>query len=133
MLQVAQRCSPAPDFLGIWTRPTLSSAAATRAGKDSVLLSQHQEFKATGANRLKNKFFFSVSLFRAKALAYKGSQARALIRATAASLHHSHSNTKSEPRLQPQDRGGPTAMTLMGTGLRLCEGPKPASAPPNQT
>ena len=34
-------------------------------------------------------------------MAYGGSQARGLIRATAAGLHHSHSNTKSKPHLQP--------------------------------
>ena len=33
-------------------------------------------------------------------MAYGGSQARGLIRAVAASLHHSLSNTGSEPRLQ---------------------------------
>ena len=34
-------------------------------------------------------------------MAYGGSEARGLIRATAASLHHSYSNARSEPRLQP--------------------------------
>ena len=33
-------------------------------------------------------------------VAYGGSQARGLIRAVAAGLHHSHSNAGSEPRLQ---------------------------------
>ena len=33
--------------------------------------------------------------------AYRGSQARSRIRATAAGLHHSHSNAGSEPHLQP--------------------------------
>ena len=33
--------------------------------------------------------------------AYGGSQARGLTGATAAGLHHSHSNARSEPRLQP--------------------------------
>ena len=32
---------------------------------------------------------------------YESSQARGQIGATAASLHHSHSNTRSEPHLQP--------------------------------
>ena len=32
---------------------------------------------------------------------YGGGQARGQIRATAASLHHSHSNARSKPRLQP--------------------------------
>ena len=42
---------------------------------------------------------FSFLLFRATPRAYGGSQARALIRAIAACLHHSHSNTGSEPHL----------------------------------
>ena len=40
-------------------------------------------------------------LFRAAPEAYGISQARALIRAAAADLHHSHSNAGSEPRLRP--------------------------------
>ena len=38
-------------------------------------------------------------LFRAAPVAYGGSQARGQLRAVAASRHHSHSNTRSEPRL----------------------------------
>ena len=47
--------------------------------------------------------FFLVFLFFSRALpaAYGGSQARGLMGAVAASLHHSHSNARSEPRLQP--------------------------------
>ena len=41
-----------------------------------------------------------VCVFRATAVAHGGSQARGLIGAVAASLHHSHSNEGSEPRLQ---------------------------------
>lgn len=40
-------------------------------------------------------------LFRAAPAAYGGSQARSQIRAAAASPHHSHSNARSEPCLQP--------------------------------
>ena len=40
-------------------------------------------------------------LFRATSMACGGSQARGLIRAAAAGLHHSHSNEGSEPHLQP--------------------------------
>ena len=39
--------------------------------------------------------------FRAIPMAYGGSQARSQIRAVAAGLHHSHSNTGSEPHLKP--------------------------------
>ena len=48
--------------------------------------------------------FLSFVFFRAALMAYGGSQARGLIRATAAGLHHSHShsnnNTRSELCLQ---------------------------------
>ena len=43
-------------------------------------------------------FFFC--LFRAELAAYGGSQARGQIGAIAAGLHHSHSNTRSKPRLR---------------------------------
>ena len=40
-------------------------------------------------------------LFRAAPSAYGGSQARGPIGAVAIGLHHSHSNTGSEPHLRP--------------------------------
>ena len=40
-------------------------------------------------------------LFRVASAAHRGSQARGLIGAAAASLCHSHSNAKSEPHLRP--------------------------------
>ena len=47
-------------------------------------------------------FFFSFFwLFWAALVAYESSQARSQIGATAAGLHHSHSNARSEPCLRP--------------------------------
>ena len=46
-------------------------------------------------------FFFFFCISRATPMAHGGSQARSQIRATAASLHHSHSNSGSKPSLQP--------------------------------
>ena len=46
-------------------------------------------------------FYFIFNLFRAALMAYGGSQARGQIGATDASLHHSHSNARCEPCLQP--------------------------------
>ena len=43
--------------------------------------------------------FCLLSFLRATPKAYGGSQARGLISAVAAGLHHSHSNTRSEPSL----------------------------------
>ena len=45
--------------------------------------------------------FLSFYLFRAIPVAYGGSQARGLIGAVAAGLHHSHSNVVSELRQRP--------------------------------
>ena len=53
---------------------------------------------------LENKslfFFFFFCLFMAAPEAYGGSQASGLIRAVAAGLHHSHSQARSKPHLQP--------------------------------
>ena len=49
-------------------------------------------------------WFFFLLLFMAETAAYRGSQARGLIRARAVSLRHSHSNAGSELhlRLTPQ-------------------------------
>ena len=44
-------------------------------------------------------FFFVFCLFRATPVANGGSQARGLIGAANASLHHSHSNARSELHL----------------------------------
>ena len=44
-------------------------------------------------------FFFFFCLFRATPAVYGGPQARGRIRDTAAGLHHSHSNARSELRL----------------------------------
>ena len=43
--------------------------------------------------------FFCFCFFRATPVAYGSSQARGLIAAAAADLHHNHSNTRSEPCL----------------------------------
>ena len=68
-------------------------------------------------------FFFFFGLLRATPVAYGGSQARGLIGAVAASLRHSHSNARSEPRLQPtlQLMATPDPRpTEQGQGSNLC-------------
>ena len=45
--------------------------------------------------------FYLLLLFRAAPVAYGVSQAKGQIRATAATLRHSHSNAGSEPPLRP--------------------------------
>ena len=64
-----------------------------------------------GCSLMKGSFsFFSffVCLFRAAPKGYGASQARGLIRAIATGLYHSHSNARSELRLQPT----PQLMTM---------------------
>ena len=51
--------------------------------------------------KLINHLFIFCFFFRAAPVAYGGSQARGLIGVAAASLRQSHSNARSEPRLQP--------------------------------
>ena len=48
-----------------------------------------------------NPFLLYSSLFMEAHVAYGSSQAKGWIRAAAASLHHSHGNTGSEPYLWP--------------------------------
>ena len=48
----------------------------------------------------KTFFFFFFGFFRVELVAYGSSQARGQIRAAAASLCHSHSNSRSQPHLQ---------------------------------
>ena len=44
-------------------------------------------------------FFFFFLFFRAAGVSYGNSQGRGQVGATAATLHHSHSNVRSEPCL----------------------------------
>ena len=55
---------------------------------------------------MKSTFFFLLvfAFLRAAHTAYGSSQARGQIGAEAAGLHHSHSNARSEPYLQPMPR-----------------------------
>ena len=60
--------------------------------------------KSSTEGRISNdipKLFFGFCFFRATSTAYGDSQARGQIEAAAASLHHSHGNTRSEPHPQP--------------------------------
>ena len=59
--------------------------------------SQYAMQSITGSLRIKNVFF----LFTAAPVAYGISQAMDRIKAAGAGLHHSHSNTASEPHLWP--------------------------------
>ena len=77
----------------------------------SILLPHAGELKAAGPVPLSSLpplfffLFFPFLLFRAAPAAYGGSQATGYIRAAAAGLQHSHSqshsNARSEPRLRP--------------------------------
>ena len=66
--------------------------------------------------------FFSFGLFRATPMAYGGSQARGPVRAVAAGLHHSHSNSGSKLRLWPTPQ-------LMGNAESLTYWVRPGIEP----
>ena len=57
-------------------------------------------------------FILFTLLFRASPTAYGNSQARGQVQATAAGLHHSHSNAGSKPCLQPTPELTAAADTL---------------------
>ena len=61
-------------------------------------------------------FFFFFSFPFIGPHPYRGSQARGPIRAVAASLHHSHSNASSEPRLWPTPKGERVTGKQLGGG-----------------
>ena len=73
------------------------------------MLSREKETQKQHPVQSPNSYFMDVKcpecykikcrLYTAAPAAYGGSQARSLIGATAASLHHSHSNAGSEPHL----------------------------------
>ena len=62
-------------------------------------------------------YTFLFGPFRAALAAYGSFQARGQIRATAVSLYHSHSNTRSGPHLQPTPQKHQILNPLMGPGL----------------
>ena len=63
-------------------------------------------------NRCSTLFFFFFCIFRAVPAACGGSQARGRTGATAAGLHHSHSNAGSEPCLSPTPHSSQQRRTL---------------------
>ena len=79
--------------------------------------SLYSPFSFIDLTTVQYSIFLFLLFFRATPAAYGGSQARGRIGATAASLHHSHSNTRSKPCLwftqkltatqdpQPTERG----------------------------
>ena len=70
-------------------------------------LSSHFQTLVLGCLRFFSFFLCTCLFFRSTPTAHGGSQARGSIRAIAASLHHSHSNTGSQPCLRPTPQ--PTA------------------------
>ena len=65
-------------------------------------------------------WFFAFLLFRAAPTAYGSSQPKGLIRAAAASLHHSHSNATSKPCLWPTPQLRAAQSTRTNSICRIC-------------
>ena len=57
-------------------------------------------YEVAKSSHMSNSLYLLICLPRAAPMAYGGSQAPGRIRAEAANLHHSHSNTACEPHLQ---------------------------------
>ena len=84
---LSSTCWEGPDHFWWW--PSIKS----------LLKSQVAGVNAHCGGRSVMQIFLCVCLFRAAPVACGGSQARGLIWAVAAGLHHSHSNIRSEPHL----------------------------------
>ena len=98
-LQVSQVSEPTtsldlegPYSPGCWTLPARCSKAML------ILSGWRLMFSKEVFSCIPFFFFF---LFRIASATYGGSQARGRIEAAAASLHHSHSNVRSQPCLRP--------------------------------
>ena len=81
-----------------WSRGLIRAAAASLRHSHVIPESCLQP---TSQLTAMTDFFFFLSFSMAAPAAYGDSQARGLIGAVAASLHQSHSNIGSEPRLRP--------------------------------
>ena len=82
----------------------LDGGAALKRKKEKSVSRLSSNMKDLDGSKVflnKINFFFVFCLFWAAPVAYGGSQARGLIRATAAGLRHSHSSVGSKPRLPP--------------------------------
>ena len=89
-------------FLGQGSNPC--HTAVTRATAGTTPLPNLLRHQGGNSSVCVGFLFFGVFfflLFRAAPEAYGGSQARGLLGAVAAGLHHSHSNAGSEPHLGP--------------------------------
>ena len=87
-------CRQGLDLVLLWLWCRLAAAALI----GSLACELPYAMGAAIKNKQTQIFFFFPFLGQLPA-AYGGSQARGLIEAIAASLHHSHSNSGSEPRL----------------------------------
>ena len=89
---------PRPQQVEIpWAGDGTHSTAAARVA--AVTLARSLTCCTTGELHVLDFFFFF--LFRVTPVSYGSSQARGHIGATTASLGHNHSNTQSQPLLQP--------------------------------
>ena len=104
-------CRPAavaPRRALAWEPPYASGVALEKAKRQKVNILINKKFSTPSPALVIFLSFFFIfyfilffCLFRAKPVAYGGSQARGLIGATAAGLHHSHSNARFESCLRP--------------------------------
>ena len=86
-------------FLSVFSGPHLQHVEVPRLGIESEMQLPAHTIATFGIFLLFIYLFCLFAISWATPAAYGGSQARGLIGAVAAGLHHSHSNTGSEPHL----------------------------------
>jgi len=90
------------EFLGRdQIQATQASAAATSKAIFAVKEKNHGKIHRESHGIKQRKYSFFFFFFKATPAAYVSSWPKSQIGATAASLHHSPSNARSEPHLQP--------------------------------
>ena len=101
--QEAFLCPDSREENGSWHKPgwwPRCPSTCKRVCTGQIRIQANQS--GTNSYHRNNYWLFFVFFFfflRVIPMAYGGSQARDLIRAVAANLHHSHNHTRSEPRL----------------------------------
>ena len=103
-LDPSRICDPYHSLRQLWIlNPLIEARDRTHnlvvAMWSSPPTEQLRELKMCFFVCLFNFFFFVFAISWATSAAYGGSQAGGLVRAVAAGLHQSHSNSESEPRL----------------------------------
>ena len=99
---IVHRCGSDIELLWLWCRPVATAPVQLLPLEPPYAMSAALERPSPPKKELVNGLNnFLKYFFKAAPVAHGSSQARGRIRAAAAGLHHSHSNTGSETHLPP--------------------------------